>query len=454
MLRALIGDGPSTGSNAAMLIDEYVPEYDVTQVKHAIVDADRETTYEAMLTADLLDLGPAVRLLGGLRAVPQVLSRRLRGSPGPAPPDRMRFADVPETDEWTLLVHEPGEEYVFGAIGKFWRPAIEWRSVDAASFADFDEPGYAKLAIGLSVRPYGDHRTLLTYEARTTTTSRRAERNFRRYWRLIGPFAGYLMRRALARIETDAERAATRASGRPEGGLESQDGSDRGRVRALAAALLLAGAYHVAIRPWHRRWGTSDGEAGATLPGDELLTAATDQVTHGIEIDAPAEAVWPWVVQIGQDRGGFYSYDWLERLVGADIHNVDRVLLEYQDLSEGDTVRLAPEDYAVTSPDTAPEVALLADERALVLRPPEESPTWTWAFVLEPVDEETTRLLARTRSNSRGSENGSPFAVATLSGLVEYLFWEPAHFVMERKMLRGIKRRAERATRAESPASA
>lgn len=267
MLRALIGADQSAGSNAAMLIDEYVPEYDATQVKHAIVDADPETTYEAMLAADLLDLGPAVRLLGALRAVPQVLTRRLRGSPGAAPRERMRFADVPETDEWTLLAHEPGEEYVFGAIGKFWRPAIEWRTVDAERFAAFDEPGYAKLAIGLSVRPYGDHRTLLTYEARTTTTGRRAERNFRRYWRLIGPFAGYLMRRALARIETDAERAASRASRRPDAGSESQDGPKRGRRRALAAALLLAGAYYFAIRPWYRRWGTSDGEARTTLPG-------------------------------------------------------------------------------------------------------------------------------------------------------------------------------------------
>jgi len=110
----------------------------------------------------------------------------------------MRFIDVPETDEWTLLDETYGEEFVFGAIGKFWRPAIEWRQVESDEFSAFDESGYAKLAIGLSVRPYGEDRTLLSYEARTATTDDPARRNFRRYWRVIGPFAGYLMSRALS----------------------------------------------------------------------------------------------------------------------------------------------------------------------------------------------------------------------------------------------------------------
>ncbi|PCR89052.1 hypothetical protein CP557_21075 [Natrinema ejinorense] len=211
-----------------------------------------------------------------------------------------------------------------------------------------------------------------------------------------------------------------------------------GRRVVATAALLLAGAYHVAIRPWHRRWGTIEDEARAPLPGDDLLPDATDQVTHAIEIDAPAEAIWPWLVQIGQGRGGFYSYDWLERAVGADIHNVDRIIPELQDLEEGDVVRLAPEDYPVSAPESAPEVARLDPERALVLRPPGDPPAWTWAFVLEPTDADTTRLLARTRSNPRRS---------SIARAIDSLFWEPAHFVMERKMLHGIKRRAERAER-------
>jgi len=452
MRRNPFASDPSVGTDSSMLIDRQLPEYDVTTIRHAVVDADPETTYEAMLTADLLDTGPIVRALGALRNAPMVIVRRIRGNSGSPPPERMRFIDVPETDEWTLLDETYGEEFVFGAIGKFWRPAIEWRQVESDEFSAFDESGYAKLAIGLSVRPYGEDRTLLSYEARTATTDDPARRNFHRYWRVIGPFAGYLMSRALERIAADAE---VRPNRKPPETASGSGGENRGRSSRLvrgtvaAAALLAASAYHVAIRPWHRRWGTTEGEARGPLPGDDLLPDATDQVTHAIEIDAPAESVWPWLVQIGQGRGGFYSYDLLERAVGADIHNVDRIVPEYQDLAEGDVVRLAPEDYPVSSPESAPEVARLEPERALVLRPPGDSPAWTWAFVLEPLEEGTTRLLARTRSAPSQSSIGLGTTHPRLAAAIEYLCWEPAHFVMEWKMLRGIKHRAERAESAE-----
>ncbi|WP_254521437.1 hypothetical protein [Natrinema caseinilyticum] len=439
--------GP-VGNDSSMLIDRYLPDCDRTVVRHVVVEADPETTYDAMLAADLTDTGPLVRALSRLRDVPTTLSRSLGGNPATPPLERLRFADVTETEEWTRLADRPGEEFVFGAVGTLWRPAIEWRRVGPEEFAAFDEPGYAKLAIGLSVRPYGERRTLLTYDARTATTSERARRNFRWYWRLVGPFAGYVMSRALERIAADAEAITRRSSKRERDRVGGRSSAFRRRLGA-AVALVLAGTYHFVLRPLHRRWGTTDGEARAALPGDDLLPDATDQVTHAIEIDASAEAVWPWLVQLGQDRGGFYSYDWLENAVGADIHNADRIVPEYQDLVEGDIVRLAPEDYPGSSPESAPEVALLESGRALVLRPPGESPAWTWAFVLESVDEGTTRLLARMRSNPRRSTIGPFASVPALQRVANYLFWEPAHFVMERGMLRGIKRRAERMEHAE-----
>jgi len=348
---------------------------------------------------------------------------------------------VAATDEWTKLDEAPGEEFVVGAVGKFWRPSIEWRDVAPDEFADFDEPGYAKLAIGISVRPYGARRSLLTYEARTATTDDRARRNFRRYWRLVGPFAGYLMSTALDRSAAEAAKQ------------ERESGDDRtspSRHRSAGVvALAVAAGYHALVRPWHRRWGTEGDESSRTLPGDELLPDAADQVTHAIEIGAPADDVWPWIVQMGQDRGGFYSYDRIERAVGADIHNADRIVPEHQRLSEGDVVRLAPDDYRFWSPESAPEVARLDPDRAIVLRPPGESPAWTWAFVLDPVDEATTRLLARTRSAAAGSSAG-PFSDRPLvRRALQYLFWEPAHFVMERAMLRGVARRAEQRARAD-----
>ncbi|MHC3436508.1 hypothetical protein ACYJ1Y_00060 [Natrialbaceae archaeon A-gly3] len=189
-----------------MLIDDYLPAYDVTVTRHAVVEADPETTYRAAMAANLLDLGPVVRALGWLRIVPTAVIEHVRGRRPEPRPDRLTFADLEESDEWVRLAEEPGEEFVFGAVGKFWQPAIEWRAVDPEDFADFDEPGYGKVAATLSVRPYGDGRTLLSYEARTATTDADSRRRFERYWRLIGPFAGYLMGKALERIAADAEK--------------------------------------------------------------------------------------------------------------------------------------------------------------------------------------------------------------------------------------------------------
>lgn len=106
------------------------------------------------------------------------------------------------------LGERPGEEVVYGMVGKFWKPTIEWADVDAGEFRDFDEPGYAKLVTSFSVRPYGAARTLLSYETRIVTTDEAARRRFRRYWTVIGSFAGFLMYRALARIRIDAEMMA------------------------------------------------------------------------------------------------------------------------------------------------------------------------------------------------------------------------------------------------------
>ncbi|SIQ79959.1 hypothetical protein SAMN05421858_0441 [Haladaptatus litoreus] len=209
------------------------------------------------------------------------------------------------------------------------------------------------------------------------------------------------------------------------------------RRRILAASAAPAAlAYWFLVRPWHLRWGATDEEAEGPLPGDGIIRSPRVEATHAITIGASVEDVWPWLVQLGQGRGGFYSYDWLENLVGADIHNADRILPEQQTLEVGDTVRLAPEEYAVQSPNSVPEVAVLDPGRAIVLCPPTTPPRWTWAFVLHPVDETTTRFVVRMRSGER-----------TLGGaVVDHLFWEPAHFVMERKMLLGVKERAEQSS--------
>ena len=180
------------------------------------------------------------------------------------------------------------------------------------------------------------------------------------------------------------------------------------------------------LRPWHMRWGATDKEVHKTMLGDELVPDPVIQSTRAVTVHAPVHQVWPWLAQLGQDRGGFYSYAWLENLAAADIHNADRIHPEWQQRKVGDIVRL--------SPYIGLPVAVFEPKRALLLK------GWG-AFVLEPVDTHTTRLLARNRTP------------CGWSALLSALFIELPHFIMERKMLLGIKARAEEYARSEVEAA-
>ena len=199
------GTGDDLGD---LLIDRHLPTYDETVRRHRVVDAPVETTHAAARSADFTRTGPIVRALNELRALPVRVAAALGGGVQPRTTDPLRLRDLPERGTWVRLDEEPGEEIVFGSIGAVWRPEIEWVETDADAFDAFDRPGYAKIAASVSVRPYGRGRTLVTYEARTATTDEESRRRFRRYWRLVGPFAGYLMAKALERIAADAESTA------------------------------------------------------------------------------------------------------------------------------------------------------------------------------------------------------------------------------------------------------
>ena len=116
----------------------------------------------------------------------------------------------------------------------------------------------------------------------------------------------------------------------------------RNLIRATALGAGAFGAYVFLLRPWHLRWGTTDDEINETLPGDDFVPHPESEAIHAITIDAPVAEVWPWLVQMGQTKGGFYSYTWLENLVGCDMHNADRVVPEWQALRVGDVVWLHP----------------------------------------------------------------------------------------------------------------
>ncbi|MDN4645665.1 SRPBCC family protein [Arthrobacter sp. PsM3] len=197
-------------------------------------------------------------------------------------------------------------------------------------------------------------------------------------------------------------------------------------------AIVFAGlvALGFLFRRFQLRWGATAAEAGGGLPGDEFLSVADLQSTRAISIEASADAVWPWLVQMGQGRGGLYSYDFLENLAGLDIHSADRIHPEWQDIKAGDRFHLAP----AASADL--EVGLVDQGNALVLRVPPGSPPgpfdFSWAFVLQAQSDGTTRLLGRERYAYRQW---------WARCLVEAV--EVASFIMSRRMLQGIRSRAE-----------
>jgi len=198
---------------------------------------------------------------------------------------------------------------------------------------------------------------------------------------------------------------------------------------AIAGSIVLSPV----LRPWYCKWGASAEEVVMSLPGDELVPQPRLENTRAITIQAPASAIWPWLVQLGQGRGGLYSYERLENLIGCDIHNADRIMPEHQNLKVGDQVRLTPED------NPAFDVAAMVPDSTLILRgdiPSSQGKptTWIWIFYLNPIDEDTTRLILRSRLD---------YALSIGNTLMWRVFTDPIAFNMERKMLQGIKARAD-----------
>jgi hypothetical protein len=193
-------------------------------------------------------------------------------------------------------------------------------------------------------------------------------------------------------------------------------------ARLTALAIAAGVVYWRGLRGWILTWGASEEEALAQLPGDELLRDADGVATRAMAIKAPAAAVWPWLAQMGPaPRGGAYTYDWVENLLGLNMHSADRVLPEFQRPQIGDTIGYGTNRM---------RVELVDPERALGWR--SEDGNWAWTFVLRE-EHGMTRLISRNR-----------FHLPTLVTRVGMLFMEPASLVMERKMLLGIKQRAER----------
>ena len=197
-----------------MLVDDFLPAYDVSDSVATVVEADVARVWEALLAADLIEAGrrrPLVGLLGALRALPDIAAHLLHGEPPPTAPKTLRLRDTVDLPRdqggWVLLGERPQDEIALGLVGKFWRPVITFATVPREGFRDFAEPGWAKTVYSLAVRPLDGNRTLLTGTMRTATTDEQARRWFRRYWTLgVGSGAHVLVHGLLELTRETAEQ--------------------------------------------------------------------------------------------------------------------------------------------------------------------------------------------------------------------------------------------------------
>jgi hypothetical protein len=221
-----------------------------------------------------------------------------------------------------------------------------------------------------------------------------------------------------------------------------------------AAAIASTVLANPLLRAFYRKWGATEHEARKPLAGDELIKSPRMQYTRAISIKTPPEEVWPWLIQIGYERAGWYSYDVLEDVAGAgqfvDGESAERVVPDLQQLAVGDTIRLDDKrSFRVHTLD-APRVLILTDARDGETNEPwipgedpqpEDFIHASWAFVLEdpedlelPEFEGGTRLLIRWRLD---------YTPKRSHDIMWKAFVEPINFVMERKMMLGLKKRAE-----------
>lgn len=205
---------------------------------------------------------------------------------------------------------------------------------------------------------------------------------------------------------------------------------------ALIVLVLLGVAYFVAVVPWMYTWGATADEIRAVLPGDELVPNPVAQTTQAVTILARPEQIYPWLMQIGVDRGGMYSYDWLENLAGLNVHTIDRIVPELQNVKPGDFWGFTPQNYSM--PDgPGVYVVWLEPNKAMVgcfgMRSAPPPPcAGTWQLVLLPKSDGTTRLILRSRTD----------AASPMTGVFGAIF-DPITFVMSRGMLLGFRDRIQ-----------
>ena len=352
---------------------------------------------------------------------------------------------MPEHGEWVKLADDPPQEFAFGVIGRFWGGETVWETIDADHFVAFDEPGFAKIACSISVRPYGTARTLVSYEARTQALDPESRAHFLRYWRVVRPGVAIVMRAFLHAVAKEVAmrrppiREAARAFGvvfGPSVVLDAAAGAALASAvhalrrhhrpsRAVALASGLVGAYLAVGRPLMLHWGATCEELRKPLPGDELVPdPPSSRRAPSPSTRRPTPSGHGW-------RSSARTAPASTATSGSRTSPAARCTTPTRSTPSGSSASPARPSTSIRCAGLP--VARFEPGRVLALE------GWG-AFVLEPHGPDCTRLIARGRV-PRG-----------LGALGNALLMEIPHFVMERKMLLGIKERAERLTPPRSAA--
>lgn len=369
------------------LLDTLIPKPRLLEIDHVDVAAPVALAWLSVRHGDL-GRSRIARALFAIRTLPS----RLRGDGASGEHVTLRIDDIvsPDRPGFRLLGEDPGHEVAVGAIGPVWEPDIPFVDVrDPAAYAAFDQPGNAKVAWAIRVEPRGTLGSRIVVEVRVDATDEESWSRFRRYFALIGIGSRFIRKLLLSDLAREL------------GPLEAAE-------QALA------------------------------LPGDDRLPDAVGQLTHSIDIRTTPANVWPWLVQMGARRGGFYSFDLLDN---ANRDSAREIHPELQSLSVGQVIA------ATDDGDDGFEVLDIQPERALVLgglydarqnvqlafgaQRPERFWHVTWAFVLEPIDATTTRLRVRAR------------AALSVDQWAHLLWARGVHPLMEASQLRGLAARAE-----------
>jgi hypothetical protein len=321
---------------------------------------------------------PWVRMLFDIRSVPDLIRGRV-----PDEADRRIGVDqVADSGEGFMIVHEtPGKEVVVGAVGQFWHLNIPLAQVKPEDFREFTEPGWGKLAWAIAVEPFLDGSTI-SFEVRTTANDEESWRQFNNYYHVIGTGSQLIRHSVMAQLQAEL------------GKLPLPNNEER------------------------------------RLPGDDLIPGAKYTINFDNIIEAPVSLVWRYLMQLGCDRAGWYSIDQFDH---GGVPSVDRLVAGWESRKVGDLLAATP------AKDSFYEVYQVEDEQFMVVGGETERMggpfKMTWAFIVEPVGEDATRLISRARMEA------SPEWAAWLMGKV---FYPPIHGLMSGVQLQNIKRLAER----------